>query len=407
MSEIESETMREITPEENGRYTVLSTLKAGRHSRVFLAERAGKRFILKAPASAGARDLELLRREWEMSIGLSHPALSYVFTWEEETPVGPAIVQEWVDGRPLKDYLEEKPSLEERKRVFGQLLEAVSYLHGKGVIHNDLSPANVLISRADNAVKIIDLGFADDDMHITGKALGGTAGFASPELHAGLPVDARSDIYSLGALMKLVFPGRYGRIARRCLNGDPAKRYGSTDALAKAVKNYWWPMKVAAAVIVLALFVGLALWGHKYVSELSAQVNSNAHDSQKIDSLETTIGTMNHLVDSLTTVLDSVEAEKAAQQQALDKSKAKVDTWFSREVSAFRRALKAAKTQEDVTSAWADLAKKYVALHSETIRMTPPGIQPVVINYLYDKYNSVFPNLQTEMTARLNEIDIN
>ena len=404
MSEIVSETLREIGPglNDGGSYTVIGIVRENDRSRLYLAERAGKRYVLKAPASDSGLSLELLKREWEVSIGLSHSSLAYVFTWEESSPVGPCMVQEYVDGRSLKDYLEEKPSKESRRRVFRQILSAVGYLHGKGVIHNDLSPSNILISRADDAVKIIDLGFADDSTHFLAKSLGGTRDYASPELQAGLPVDARSDIYSLGVLLRLVFPGRYGRIVRRCLNGDPAKRYASVDALARAIKGYWKPLKAAVYVaIVLILAVLAFVWQRSVLSR--ASVGSQI-DSLKIDSLENTIGSMNHIVDSLTMVLDEIEAEKVAQQQELESAKANVDTWFSREVPAFRRALKSATTQKEINDAWAVLANKYVELNSEIIRNTPPPAQSIAINYMYDKYNSVFPGLQVEIANRLNEL---
>ena len=130
------------------------------------------------------------------------------------------LVEEYVDGRSLSEYLAEKPSLEARRRVFLQLLAVVGYLHGKGVIHNDLSPANILITRSDNDVKLIDLGYSDDDTHYLLKSLGGTREYASPELIAGGRVDARSDIWTLGRLMKDIFPRRYRRIAGKCTRED-------------------------------------------------------------------------------------------------------------------------------------------------------------------------------------------
>ena len=89
MSEIISDTLRELSPSGSSRYSIVSVLKDGANGRIFLAEKEGKRFILKAPATDSGRAIERLRREWELSIGLSHPGLAYVFTWEEDSPVGP------------------------------------------------------------------------------------------------------------------------------------------------------------------------------------------------------------------------------------------------------------------------------------------------------------------------------
>ena len=88
--EFYSETLREIGPSgPSAGYVIVGTVREG---RLYLAERQGKRYVLKIPASESGRDLELLRREWEMSIGLSHPGLSYVFCWEDDSPLGPCMV---------------------------------------------------------------------------------------------------------------------------------------------------------------------------------------------------------------------------------------------------------------------------------------------------------------------------
>ena len=224
---MESETIREVTASlADGKYCIVSTLKEG---RLYLAEKAGKRFVLKT--ASGTTGLELLKREYEIALRLQHPFIASALAWEESTSVGPAIVMEYIRGRSLADYLLEKPSMDARKRIFTQLLEAVGAIHRQSIIHNDIKPENILITEADNDVKLIDFGFADGDAHILEKGLGGTRAYASPELLAHQETDARSDIYSIGRLMQDLFPGRYGRIARKCLQSSPEKRYRTIDEL--------------------------------------------------------------------------------------------------------------------------------------------------------------------------------
>ena len=207
-----SETLREVTTSlHDGEYRVVSTLKEG---RLYLAEKAGKRFVLKT--AQGARGLELLKREYEIALRLQHPFIASAIGWEEGTPIGPAIVIEYIRGRNLSAFLQEKPSIQTRRRIFAQLMEAVGAMHRQSIIHNDIKPENILITEADNDVKLIDFGFADGDAHILEKSLGGTRPYASPELLAHRETDARSDIYSIGRLMQDLFPGRYGRIVRKC-----------------------------------------------------------------------------------------------------------------------------------------------------------------------------------------------
>ena len=247
-----SETLREVTTSlDNGNYRIVSTLKEG---RLYLAEKAGKRFVLKT--ADGVRGLELLKREYEMALRLQHPFIASAIGWEESTPVGPAIVMEYIRGRSLSAFLQEKPSLQARRRVFAQLLEAVGAIHRQSIIHNDIKTENILITEADNDVKLIDFGFADGDAHILEKGLGGTRQYASPELLAHQETDARSDIYSIGCLMQDLFPGRYRLISRKCCQSNPDKRYRNIDALKDAWAHRQRPLWIALFILIAALAFG-------------------------------------------------------------------------------------------------------------------------------------------------------
>lgn len=251
-----SETLREVTTSlDNGNYRIVSTLKEG---RLYLAEKAGKRFVLKT--ADGVRGLELLKREYEMALRLQHPFIASAIGWEESTPVGPAIVMEYIRGRSLSAFLQEKPSLQARRRVFAQLLEAVGAMHRQSIIHNDIKPENILITEADNDVKLIDFGFADADAHILERSRGGTRQYASPELLAQRETDARSDIYSIGRLMRELFLGRYCLISRKCCQSNPDKRYRNIDALKDAWTHRRRPLWIAFFLLIVALAFGLIFY---------------------------------------------------------------------------------------------------------------------------------------------------
>lgn len=248
-----SETLREVTSGlDDGRYSIVSTLKEG---RLYLAEKAGKRFVLKT--AEGARGLELLKREYEIAARLQHPYIASALGWEDSTPIGPAIVIEYIRGRSLSSFLQEKPSTQSRRRIFAQLLEAVGAMHRQSIIHNDIKPDNILITEADNDIKFIDFGFADADAYILEKSLGGTRQYASPELLAHRETDARSDIYSIGRLMQDIFPGRYRLIARKCLQTSPDKRYRNIDELKVAWAHRQRPLWVASVLSLATLALGI------------------------------------------------------------------------------------------------------------------------------------------------------
>lgn len=255
---IESESFRPISPEidYSGKYTDVELICVTGHARLYRMRKAGRLFMAKTIREDSAKDVELLKREYELTLGLTHPHIVHIYAYETDTPVGPAIVMEYVDGRTLAEYLAEKPASSALRRVFDQLLSATDYLHKAGVIHNDLKPENILITRSNNDVRLIDFGFADDDSHYMHRAQGGTRGYASPELTAqSHDLDTRSDVYSLGRIMQQLFPRRWSRIAHRCLHPDKHRRYADVEALAKAWRRRRQPMQWAAMLVVAALIL--------------------------------------------------------------------------------------------------------------------------------------------------------
>ena len=231
---------------------------------LYRVRKAGKYFIIKTPKDNTGRSLAMLRREYELSIGRQHPNVVNVFTFEESTVVGPGIVMEYVDGRTLTAFMAENPSLAMRRRVFEQLLQAVAYIHRSGIVHNDIKPENILVTRADNDVRLIDFGLADDDAHFLARTLGCTPAYASPELliqEKG--VDARSDIYSLGMIMHDIFGNRHLRITGRCLCAPKEKRYANAEELLDAFRHRSRPAILLVTVLVLLPLLMLLLASYR------------------------------------------------------------------------------------------------------------------------------------------------
>ena len=234
-------------------YQTPELLRDGSISRLYRVSRAGKYFIIKT--SKDSKFSRLIKREYDLSIGLSHPYIISVFTYEEQTPVGEGIVMEYVDGRNLREFLQENPPRQLRERVLEQLLSAVSYLHSKGIIHNDLKPENILITTVDNNVKLIDFGLSDNDAHYLYHTLGCTPGYASPELLAQEKTDSRSDIYSLGLLMKEILPKSGRMIARKCLLKERNRRYANVDQVHRAFARRHYPAIILAILVCLASLI--------------------------------------------------------------------------------------------------------------------------------------------------------
>jgi beta-lactam-binding protein with PASTA domain/predicted Ser/Thr protein kinase len=210
-----------------GRYQVGELIGRGGMAEVHAGHdtRLGRTVAIKMLRSDLARDptfLARFRREAQSAAGLNHPAIVAVYDSgeDEDTESGgakvalPYIVMEYVEGRTLREILNETSVMEpdEAARVTEGVLDALSYSHRMGIVHRDIKPANVMLTPAD-AVKVMDFGIAraiaDTAATMTQThSVIGTAQYLSPEQAQGNPVDARSDLYSAGCLLYELLTGR-------------------------------------------------------------------------------------------------------------------------------------------------------------------------------------------------------
>ena len=224
--------------EKNHSYHDFNLLKTTASSKLWRVSRDGKHFLIKITKDNSEHQIQMLRREYELSIGCDNPHVVHTFTYEYDVHEGDGIVMEYIEGRTLREYLFEKPSLASRHRIFGELLSAVNCLHKRGIIHNDLKPENILVTRSDDTLKIIDFGLADKDAYYVWKTLGCTPEYASPELKSqSKDIDSRSDIYSIGMIMREIFDGRYSYIIKRCCKENPQQRFSDVSELQKKWNN--------------------------------------------------------------------------------------------------------------------------------------------------------------------------
>ncbi|HKV09124.1 MAG TPA: protein kinase [Thermoanaerobaculia bacterium] len=199
-----------------GPYRVESRLGAGGMGEVYRAwdERLERWVALKLirPESAGSDQArERFRREARAAASLSHPSLVQIhdILVAEE---GDAIVMELVEGEPLARRLARGPlSVREAVRLGRDIAEGLASAHAKGLIHRDLKSENVMVT-ADGRAKILDFGLAkrlEGEAGLTqDSVVVGTFRSMSPEQARGLPLDARSDLFSLGTLLYEMLAGR-------------------------------------------------------------------------------------------------------------------------------------------------------------------------------------------------------
>jgi predicted Ser/Thr protein kinase len=282
---------------ELGPYRIEKLIGAGGMGRVYRARDTRLNRTVAIKISKQGFD-ERFEREARAVAALNHSHICQLYD------IGPNyLVMEFVEGAPLNGPLPLAKAVE----YAGEILDALDAAHRKGVVHRDLKPASILVSK--QGVKLLDFGLAKQvppvgteatvtkGLTVAGSILG-TAQYMAPEQLQSKPVDARSDLFSFGCVLYEMLTGKRAfegenpasviaavlerepapleisppldRVVERCLAKDPDRRFQNAIDLktalnwaleqtpvAKSATRRWWMAGMAAA---LALGLGLGSW---------------------------------------------------------------------------------------------------------------------------------------------------
>lgn len=239
-------------------------------NRLFKAERYGRFHVLKALKEEFMHQPfaeQMLHKEFVISYPLDHPHICRTLAEERVPGLGHVLVQEYVDGVNLRQWMDQgEPTLEQARSLLLEICSAVSYLHNRQIIHRDIKPENVMVTRNGQHAKLIDFNLSDGDSFSQLKESAGTRIYMAPEVIEGesLP-DQRADIYSLGILIgemaQRLHDKELASLSRSCTKRQREERLPSAEAvmqrLTQRPRKGW---KIGVVLLGIALLTGASLF---------------------------------------------------------------------------------------------------------------------------------------------------
>lgn len=213
------------------------------HSVLGTVSSHGRRWFVKSLApqirsSSAAK--QTLRKEFDILLGLNHPGIVRAIEFVDIPEAGPSIIMEYLDGSHL-DEAAAKMTAAQRRKLATLLVEALEYLHSKGLTHGDLKPENIIVSGPSSApsLKLIDFNLADSEEFCVDKEVGGNRKYAAPEqFEKGYRLQPSADVYSLGRLLRELNLGVRWRLpVRKAMAKNPSDRYPDAISLKANLKR--------------------------------------------------------------------------------------------------------------------------------------------------------------------------
>lgn len=232
---------------------------------VFGKIRRHNRWWLVKSVNPQARDADFrrrnLRQEFDLAVSLDHEGVVRVIDFADIPEVGQGIVMEYIGGDTLQQALKKGISPAQVSLLWNKLLDAVGYLHSRGLVHGDIKPSNIMVTPDGRGIRLIDFGLGNAQWCLWPQGSGGTSGYSAPEQLAGQPADMRADVFALGSTLQKLRPQMplskrlsLKPVQRRAMRLEPEKRYESAQTMAAACRQsarrmVWLPVLLTAVLI--------------------------------------------------------------------------------------------------------------------------------------------------------------
>lgn len=245
-----------------------------------------------------------MRQEFERGKDLDSNDIFKYIAIKDDPDKGPVVETEWEDSRSLADWLKEGHSDDEKRRVFRQVANAISYMHSKGIVHGGLNASDIFITKKGEDVKLLTFKLRYTDIL---KQPQETLKYVAPEAKDGtVGLDVRADIYSLGMMLKdMGFNAEYHNVIEKCCRFGRNERFEDVAQLMDAVdkRRYNRPadeltdaqpsissnkkMAIIIAVIVVLVCVAVALLVAQNGSDQSQQEPQQTEQNDSITTRDT------------------------------------------------------------------------------------------------------------------------
>ncbi len=217
------------------RFEIIARIAQGGMAEIFLVydKRRSEELALKKLLEQHCRSRKIIKmfyQEARLLASLNHPNILKVYEAGKDNQ-RPFVLMEYFKSRPLKDYIKKEFDMINTVDILYQVGLALDYIHGSGIIHLDIKPANILVDDV-LKVKLADFGLATTvvrEKFRFRRPMGGTPSYMSPEQISGRRVDRRSDIYSFGVMAYEFLTGKLP-FSGENLNELLAKHVGKVSA---------------------------------------------------------------------------------------------------------------------------------------------------------------------------------